>query len=77
MHVFVTGATGYIGTSVVTHLLERGHTVTGLVRSANSETKVTNAGAKALRGDLQDYSLLRDAVIAADAVIHAGFSHDD
>jgi nucleoside-diphosphate-sugar epimerase len=76
MHVFVTGATGWVGSAVVEELIGTGHRVTGLARSDDKAAKLAATGADVLRGTLDDLDLLRRAASAADAVIHTAFNHD-
>ena len=76
MHVFVTGATGWVGSAVVEELLAAGHQVTGLSRSEDKASALNAAGAQVLRATLDDLDALRSAASAADAVIHTAFNHD-
>lgn len=75
MKVFITGASGYIGTALTKELIAHGHTVLGLARSDASAAKLQALGAEAHRGDLHDLDALRSGAAAADGVAHLAFDH--
>ena len=75
MHIFMTGASGYLGGVVAEHLIKAGHEVSALARSDASEALITALGAKAVRGDLTSLSVLREAAASSDTVVHTAVDY--
>ncbi|TVY24775.1 Uncharacterized protein LHYA1_G007561 [Lachnellula hyalina] len=76
MHLFITGATGYIGSVCVEKAIAEGHTVHGLSRTEAGDAKLTALGVIPIRGDLTTFSLLAQESAKADVVLHCAFNHD-
>ena len=76
MRVFITGATGFIGSALVKDLIKNGHQVVGLCRQESKAADLAAAGAEVLRGTVQDVDSLKAGVARADGVVHLAFNHD-